>query len=120
VALPPGASAYDLGDLLPAPGIELVLLHADGVELLSLASPDAPRRRLRIEQAATFGAAEAEDGLERHRMVYAEFAAQPWILVPLLREVVALDKPLRAGALGSHRDGQRAPALPAIAPPGNR
>ncbi len=90
-ALPPGAAAYDLGDVLPGGGIELVLLQPDGVSIVSLAAPDAPRRRLQLD-GATIGAAVDEQGLPRTRLVRPRLGgARPRLLVPLLRQLALLE-----------------------------
>jgi hypothetical protein len=88
--LPEGAAAYDLADVKPAPGAELILLLPDGLLVLSLASPAAPRWRLPVAGGSSLAAAADELGLDRLRIASDAFGPEPWLLVPLLRETVAL------------------------------
>jgi hypothetical protein len=88
--LPEGAAAYDLADVKPAPGTELILLLPDGLLVHSLASADAPRWGLPVAGGATLAAAADELGLDQLRIATRAFGAEPWLLVPLLRGSVAL------------------------------
>jgi len=86
----PSAAAYDVADVLPEPGEELILLVREGLLVVSLAREGAPRRELKIAGAQTLVAAADELGLPRIRIASRAFGADPWLWVPLLREVVAL------------------------------
>jgi hypothetical protein len=88
--LPADAAAYDLADVMPAPGEELILLQPDGLLVVSLASVDAPRWRLPVAGGGTLAAGSDELGLDRLRIASRAFGPEPWLLVPLLRECVAL------------------------------
>ena len=88
--LPPGAAAYDLADVRPWPGVELILLDADGLDLLSLAGPKLRSAKLRIEGAATVAAAEDERGLDRMPIARHDLDDEPWLLVPLPGRAVAI------------------------------
>ena len=55
--LPERTAAYDLADIRAEPGTELLLLRSDGLDVLSLASPDAPRGDIAIGPGTTVGAA---------------------------------------------------------------
>lgn len=87
---PPNAAAYDFGDLRDTPGTELLLLRGQDLLILSLSSPDAPRWTLPIPDGTSAGAAEDERGLEQLRMIYHDFADEPWILVPLFGRMIVL------------------------------
>ncbi len=88
--LPPGCSAYDLADVLPEPGVELILLRPDRVTLMSLARTDAPKRDLSIPGGLTLGAAEDERGLDRLPIANPGLGDEPWLIIPKLNQVVAL------------------------------
>ena len=81
--LPEPSAAYDLADVRPTPGMELLLLQPDGVEILSLAGPEAPRWKLETTGATTLGAARDERGLERVRLVFeAGSGSDQWLGIP--------------------------------------
>ena len=84
IALPEWSAVYDIGDVLAAPGDELVLLRPDRVTVLSLLDDELPPVDWRLAGPTTLGAADDERGFERFRLVYDEFADEPWILVPQL------------------------------------
>ncbi len=88
--LPAGAAAYDLADVRPWPGVELILLRAGGLELLSLAGPELRRAELRIEGAPTVAAAEDERGLDRMPIARHGLGDEPWLFVPLPGRTVAI------------------------------
>ena len=88
--LPPGVAAYDLADLLPEPGVELVLLRAPGVRLLSLGGERPRSVDLSVPGAPTLGVAVDERGLERLPLVHADVSGEPWLWVPLPGRAVAL------------------------------
>ncbi|MBT8108143.1 MAG: VCBS repeat-containing protein [Gammaproteobacteria bacterium] len=90
VPIPSSTAAYDIADLDPAPGEELVLLRPDRVTILSVASDEASPRDLAIPGPTTVGVAEDERGFDRLRLVYDDFGAEPWILVPQLGVVTAI------------------------------
>jgi hypothetical protein len=86
----PEAAAYDLADVMPEPGEELILLVPDGLLVLSLARSDAPRWALEVKGSPSLVAAADELGLPRIRIASRAFGPEPWLWVPLLREIVAL------------------------------
>jgi hypothetical protein len=88
--LPDDAAAYDVADVKPAPGEELLLLQPAGLLVLSLASAEAPRWSLPIAGGVTLAAGADELGLDRLRIVSRAFGPEPWLLVPLPRECAAL------------------------------
>ena len=103
-----GAAAYDLADLDPAPGTELLLLTGQGVRVLSLASAAAKPATLRVPGGGTIAAAPDERGLDRLRLAWPELGppGEPWLLVPRLGELFALASDGRA--LGPIDTGARA------------
>ncbi|MFV2089606.1 MAG: FG-GAP repeat domain-containing protein, partial [Pseudomonadales bacterium] len=91
LAVPAGSAVYDVADVVPqSPGEELVFLQSDGVTLLSLADSSGQSWKLPVPGPATIGLAEDERGLEQFKLVYREFGAEPWILVPQLGLLTAL------------------------------
>lgn len=88
--LPPGCAAFDLADVLPEPGVELLLLRADGVLIASFAAAEPVVREVRVKGTATLAAAEDERGLDRARLVWRGLADEPWLFVPLPGEFIAL------------------------------
>ena len=89
--LPEKTAAYDLADIRPEPGTELLLLRSDGLDILSLASPQAPRSDIAIGSGTTVGAAVDERGLERLRMVYTGAAGDdPFLAIPTFQDLVIL------------------------------
>lgn len=99
--IPPGSAAFDLADVLPAPGVELLLLRAGGVRVVSLAAVadgDAGVRDLPLPGAISVGAGEDERGLDRIAIAMHAFGPEPWLMVPGFGEVffLAPDGALRA------------------------
>jgi len=90
VALPDWSAVYDIADFQDTPGDELMLLRPDRVTVLSLAEEDGDRWDWPIEGPTTLGAGDDERGFERFRLVYDDFADEPWIIVPQLGAVSAL------------------------------
>jgi hypothetical protein len=90
VPIPAGSAAYDLADLAPTGGTEVVLLRQSDVAILSLAGPGSEPRLLPFSGIGSVGAAEDERGLERFPLVYDEFGAEPRLLLPLLGELLLL------------------------------
>lgn len=88
--MPPGAAAYDLADLRPEGGVELILLRQGGVTVVSLASADAPVWKMDIDGRGTIGAAMDERGIERLHLVRHEFGGRGLLVVPRLTDVVVL------------------------------
>lgn len=99
--IPSGVAAYDLGDVLDRPGIEILLLRPTGLTVLSLAemidgmplAVDLP-----LPDAMSVGAGEDERGLDRIEIVTDAFGPIPWLQVPGFGEVffLAPDGSLRA------------------------
>jgi hypothetical protein len=87
--LPKGTAAYDFADLSPAPGVEVILLRADDVLLLSLGRDGAQERAIRLSRP-TIGAAEDERGMDRLQLARNGFGREPWLLVPQPGRAVAL------------------------------
>lgn len=94
--LPAGSAAYDLADVLPRPGLELLLLHLRGVHVVSLAGPEPEVLDLRVP-GVTLATSQDERGMDRMRIAWTGLgdpagpgADEPWLLLPMPREVVAL------------------------------
>lgn len=106
VALPPHSGVYDLADLHPHPGVEMVILRPTGVSILSLADSSGRKWELPTPSGVSFATAEDERGFEPFKLVYPELAfaapgsdegnAEPWLLIPQFGRLLALDS---SGAL---------------------
>jgi hypothetical protein len=91
IALPRWSSVYDVADVADTfPGEELVLLRPDGVTLLSLAEAEGPSIDLTVPGPSTAGLGDDERGFEPFKLVYDDFADEPWILVPQIGRLTAL------------------------------
>lgn len=89
--LPAWSSVYDVEDVRPeSPGHELVILLPDGVEIVSLAGPEAPSWKLPVTGPTTMGTAADERGLETFRIVHRHIGEEPWLLVPQIGQMTAL------------------------------
>jgi len=89
--IPEGAAAYDMGDVLDAPGRELLLLRGAGLLVVSFAQNPPAVTSFPIPDGPTVGAGADERGLDRLRMVYEEFGPEPWLILPMPGRSVALD-----------------------------
>jgi hypothetical protein len=90
VPLPDWSAVYDIADIRPSPGEELIVLRPDRLTVMSLASADSPRWDIEIDGPSTVGAADDERGFEPFRLVYDSFDDEPLILVPQLGAVSAM------------------------------
>jgi hypothetical protein len=90
IPLPPWSAVYDIADLKDTPGDELILLRPDGVSILSLSDARGLQWDLPVDGPSTVAAADDERGFDPFRLVYPEFAAEPWILIPQIGSVTAL------------------------------
>ncbi len=90
IPLPAGSAAYDLADVDPAPGTELILLRRRGLTILSLAGSEARQRDVLVADGPTLGAVEDERGIDRLKLAWDELGSPPWLLVPQLSEVAVL------------------------------
>jgi hypothetical protein len=88
--LPAGVGAYDLGDVSPEPGEELLLLRASGVQILSLAAPALVQHEAAVSDPPTVAVSEDERGIDRLRIVRTEFGEEPWLVAPLPGRAIAL------------------------------
>ncbi len=91
VPIPAYSAVYDIADLTDEPGEELVLLRPDRISLLSLADETARTTDIVVGGPSTVGPAVDERGFDRMRLVYEQFADEPWILVPQLGRVSVVD-----------------------------
>jgi len=97
VDLPGEAAAYDLGDVLAAPGVEVLFLRARDVAIFSLSGREPSVRPVPVPEGTTLGAAQDERGLDRLRLVTYAFG-DPVLVVPGLGEtlLIAPDGVVRA------------------------
>jgi hypothetical protein len=116
IPLPPGSAAYDLADLRPAPGHELVLVRASDVLILSLRGPKAESWRIPVPGAQTAWPAQDDRGFERIRLVRSELGPEPLLLVPQLGSLAVLsaDGTLRAQLEVGGRANYLVPAQPSL------
>lgn len=88
--LPQGSAVYDLADVLPEPGTELLLLRARDLVVLSLGGARPSERHIAIPNLVTLGAAPDERGIDRLRIVWNGLGDGPWLMVPGPGEMIAL------------------------------
>ena len=89
--VPPFSAVYDLADIHASPGDELVILRPDGVTVMNIGTSDAPARHLAVAGPSTVGAGDDERGFERFRLVEHGIDGTPWLLVPQIGRVTAID-----------------------------
>jgi hypothetical protein len=87
--VPPGTAVFDLADVDPTPGVEILLLRRERIEVLSLAGRRAARHSLELP-APSLGLASDERGLDRIRLVRGDLGPEPRLLVPLLGTYLVL------------------------------
>ncbi len=90
VPLPAGSATYDLADILPEPGTELLLLRARDVVALSLGHDELRVREISTPGLLTLGAAADERGIDRLRIAWTGLGDRPWLMIPAPGEMVAL------------------------------
>jgi hypothetical protein len=89
--IPENSAVYDIADLRETPGDELVVLRPDRVTIVSLANDATRQWNLRLEGPTSVGAGPDERGFDPYRLVYDDFGEEPWILVPQIGQVLAMD-----------------------------
>ena len=99
--LPPGAAAFDAADVLPDPGVELLILWREGVRIISFAGREPRVTELRIPSGVTAGPAADERGLSRLPIASFAFGAEPVLVVPGLGDAFLLSP---SGALRARLD----------------
>lgn len=116
IPLPPGSGAYDLADLRPEPGHEVILTRASDLLVLSLRGAEAERWRIPLPPPQTVWPAEDDRGLERVRLVRTELGAEPVLLVPQLGSLAVLsaDGTVRAQLEVAGRANYLVPAEPSL------
>ena len=97
-SIPPGCAVFDLADVDPAPGTELLLLRTDGVRIVSFAGPEPVVRDVLLPDGTTLAANEDERGLDRARLAWFGLGPEPWLILPMPGELIALtpDSEVRA------------------------
>lgn len=88
--VPAFSAVYDVADLRPTPGVELLLLRPDSLRILSLADERGTFWDLPVPGPSTVAASDDERGFDRLKMVYDDFGPEPWLLVPQIGRVTAL------------------------------
>lgn len=88
--VPEFSAVYDLADLRPTPGVELVLLRPDSLRILSLADEHGTSWDLPVPGPSTVAASDDERGFDRLKLVYDDFDTEPWLLVPQIGQITAL------------------------------
>jgi hypothetical protein len=87
--VPRGTAVFDLADIDPTPGVEILFLRRERVDVLSLAGRRAARHSLELP-APSLGLASDERGLDRIRLVRNDLGPEPRLLVPLLGAFLVL------------------------------
>ena len=88
--VPPHSAVYDVADLLPTPGDELVILRPAGISILSVGTAAGGQRYHPVTGPSTVGAGDDERGFAPFSMINREISDEPWILVPQIGRVTAL------------------------------
>jgi hypothetical protein len=114
--LPTGAAVYDVADVRPEGGEELLFLLARSVVILSLASADAPRWELPIDGHVSVAPAADERGLEPLPLFHDDLGPEPLLLVPTLDGLLLLSLDGEAGPVldVGARANYYAPRRPAL------
>lgn len=89
--VPTESAVYDIGDLKPAPGDELVLLRPDRITVLSFANNAPAAWDLPVEGPSTIAAGSDERGFDPFPLVFDDFDDEPWLLVPQIGALTAMD-----------------------------
>jgi hypothetical protein len=106
--MPGGVAAYDLADLDGRPGVELVLMRRNGLEVLSLFGRRLDLRVYPVPGPPTLAATTDERGVDRLRIVRDGLVAGPLLIVPGFGETTVLGADgavrgvLRAGARANY------------------
>ncbi len=88
--IPRGTAVFDLADIAPEPGIEILFLRRDRISVLSLAGRRAVHRSLDLPGAPSLGLGSDERGLDRLRLVRDDLGPGLRLLVPMLGEYLVL------------------------------
>ena len=91
IPLPDHSGVYDIADLKPEPGVELIVLRPNGITILSIGRSDGPRWDLASPHGTTIATANDERGFEPVKLVYDDFGPEPWLLLPQFGALVVLD-----------------------------
>lgn len=91
VPLPPWSGVYDLADVLPRPGVEMVILAPHGVSVLSLADAESAPVEYRVE-GGSVAIAEDERGFDPVKIVDRTLGEELMLLVPQFGRLVVLRK----------------------------
>ena len=91
MAVPEFSAMYDIADLKGTPGDELVFLRPDRITIASLAGEATQRWDIAIPPPTTVAASSDERGFEFFKLVYDDFGNEPWILVPQIGALTAVD-----------------------------
>ena len=88
--LPEGSATFDLADVMPDPGDEMILLRRGGLMLLSLGHEPVRTHELLVPGGVTLAAAADERGMDRLRIAWQGLGDGLWLLIPGPGETIAL------------------------------
>ncbi len=91
IPLPPGSAAYDIGDLEPGPGVELILLRQQDLLVLSLRGGKATTRTIAIPGLGSIGPRGEERSMTRMALIHTTPKGTRWLVVQQLGQVVVLE-----------------------------
>ncbi|MEM9209304.1 MAG: VCBS repeat-containing protein, partial [Pseudomonadota bacterium] len=89
--IPEYSALYDIADIKDTPGDELIFLRPDRITIVSLADEDTQRWDTVIPAPTTVAASSDERGFDRFQLVYRDFGPEPWILVPQIGAMTAMN-----------------------------
>ncbi len=90
-AVPAGVAAYDLAELEPERGVELLLLQREGITVQGFRDRIPRRRELAIPAPPLLALAADERGLDRLRLARSDLGGPLRLVAPGLGECVVLD-----------------------------
>lgn len=93
--IPTQSAAYDLADVLPTPGVELLLLRPRGVDVVSFDRDESGALQgrtteMRLPTQRTIGVTSDERGLDRLSMTTSALGEETVLVVPGLSEIFLL------------------------------
>jgi len=88
--LPEGSATFDLADVMPEPGDELIVLRRGGLTVISLGHEEVRSREVPVPGGVTLGAAADERGMDRLRIAWRGLGDGLWLLIPGPGETIAL------------------------------
>ncbi|MFK7886315.1 MAG: FG-GAP repeat domain-containing protein [Gammaproteobacteria bacterium] len=89
-AVPRASAVFDLADIRPTPGVELLLLRPNAVSVVSL-STDAPVVDLPVPGPSTVAAASDERGFDQMRLVHDDIGGRRRMLIPQIGAATVME-----------------------------